>query len=87
MHKALHPRDEGNRLYVSGIERGVTSVKDSVDASRHVDAHEDYWEERGGRLIQPPESILTEQGSIERMKTKMGIKTTVSNFNWLTSDI
>ena len=35
MHKALHPRDDVNRLYVSKKEggRGLTSIEDSVDAS------------------------------------------------------
>ena len=35
MHKALHPRDEANRLSLSKKEggRGYDSIKDSVDAS------------------------------------------------------
>ena len=35
MHKALHPRDDVDRLYVSRIEggRGLASIEDSVDAS------------------------------------------------------
>ena len=35
MHKALHPRDDVNRLYVSRKEgeRGQASIKNSVDAS------------------------------------------------------
>ena len=35
MHKALHPRDDVDRLYVSRKEggRGLTSIEDSVDAS------------------------------------------------------
>ena len=35
MHKALHPRDNVDRLYVSRKERGrgLTSIEDSVDAS------------------------------------------------------
>ena len=35
MHKALHPRDDVDRLYVSRKEegRGLASIKDSVDAS------------------------------------------------------
>ena len=34
MHKALHPRDKGDRLYVTrkGGSR-LTSIQDSVDAS------------------------------------------------------
>ena len=35
MHKALHPRDYVERLYVSKKEggRGLTSIEDSIDAS------------------------------------------------------
>ena len=35
MHKALHPRDDVDRLYVSRKERGrgLTSIEDTVDAS------------------------------------------------------
>ena len=35
MHKALHPRDDVDRLYVSRKEgrRGLAGIEDSVDAS------------------------------------------------------
>ena len=35
MHKALHPRDDVDRLYVPQKEggRGLASIEDSVDAS------------------------------------------------------
>ena len=35
MHKALHPRDDVDRLYVSRKEgrRGLASIEDSIDAS------------------------------------------------------
>ena len=35
LHKALHPRDDVDRLYVSRKEggRGLTSIEDSADAS------------------------------------------------------
>ena len=51
MHKALHPRDDFDRLYVSRKERGrgLASVEDSVDAS--IQRHEDYIEKHEGRLI------------------------------------
>ena len=51
MHKPLHPRDEVGRLYVSRKEgrRGLTSVKDSVDAL--IQRLEDYIEKCGGILI------------------------------------
>ena len=49
MHKALHPRDDVDRLYVSRKEggRGLTSIEDNVDAS--IRRLEDYMEkyERG----------------------------------------
>ena len=51
MHKALHPRDDVDRLYVSRKEggRGLVSIEDSVDVSIH--RLEDYIEKHEGRLI------------------------------------
>ena len=47
MHKALHPRDDVDRLYVSRKEggRGLASIEDSVDASlqrleSYIEKHE-----------------------------------------------
>ena len=47
MHKALHPRDDVDRLYVSRKEgeRGLASIEDSVDTSihrleNHIQKHE-----------------------------------------------
>ena len=47
MHKALHPRDDVDRLYVSKKEggRGHVSIEDNVDASiwrleDYIDEHE-----------------------------------------------
>ena len=51
MHKALHPRDDVDRLYVSRKEggRGLTSIEDIVDASiQHL---EDYIEKHERGLI------------------------------------
>ena len=50
MHKALHPRDDADRLDVSRKEGGrrFTSIEDSVDASIH--RLEDYIEKRGGLI-------------------------------------
>ncbi len=44
MHKALHPRDDVDRLYVSRKEggRGLASIEDTVDAS--IQRLEDYIE-------------------------------------------
>ena len=51
MHKALHPRDDVDILYVSrkGGGRGLTSLEDSVDAL--IQQLEDYIQMRGRRLI------------------------------------
>ena len=51
MHKALHPRDNVDRLYVSRKEggRGLTSIEDSVDAS--IQRLENYIEKHEGGLI------------------------------------
>ena len=51
MHKALRPRDDVDRLYVSRKEweRGLASIEDSVDAS--IQRLEDW--------LQPSERILT----------------------------
>ena len=51
MHKALHPRDDVDRLYVSRKEggRGLTSIEDSVDAS--IQRFEDYTRKQEGGLF------------------------------------
>ena len=51
MHKALHHRDDVDRLYVSRKKggRGLTNTEDSIDAS--IQRLEDYIETHGGRLI------------------------------------
>ena len=51
MHKALHPRDDINRLYVFRKEgrRGLASIEDSVDAS--IQRLEDYIEKHERGLI------------------------------------
>ena len=51
MHKALHPRDDVNRLYVSRKEggRGLASIEDSIDAS--MQRLEDYIGKHDRRLI------------------------------------
>ena len=50
MHKALYPRDDVDRLYVSRKEggRGLASIEDSVDASiqrleDYIQKHEEDW--------------------------------------------
>ena len=51
MHKALHPRDNVDKLYVSREEggRGLAGNEDSVDAS--IQWLEEYLEKYGGGLI------------------------------------
>ena len=51
MHKALHPRDGVDRLYVSRKEggRGLASIEDSVDTSIH--RLENYIQKHEGGLI------------------------------------
>ena len=51
MHKALHPRDDIDRFYVSKKEggRGLASIEDSIDAS--IQRLEDYIQKHDGGLI------------------------------------
>ena len=61
MHKALHPRDEVDRLYVPRKRggRGLARIKDSIDTS--IQRHKYYINKRRGRLI-----IQTTQASTEQ---------------------
>ena len=66
IHKALHPRDDVDRLHVSRKEEGrrLASIKDSVDAS--LRRPEDYIKKHEGRFwLRSPETIQTTQGSTE----------------------
>ena len=47
MHKALHPRDDVDKLYVARKEggRGLTNIEDSLDVS--IQRLEDYVEKCG----------------------------------------
>ena len=51
MHKALHPRDDVDRLYVSRKDEGreLPSIEDSVDAS--IQRLKDYIQKHDGGLI------------------------------------
>ena len=51
MHKALHPREDVDRLYVSRKAggRGLTSIEDSIDAS--IQRFEDYIRKHEGGLF------------------------------------
>ena len=77
MHKALHPRDDVDRLYVYG-GRGLTSTEDSIDAS--IQRLENFIKKRGGKRISATRNN-TDNTNISRTKinkeTKMTRKTTV----------
>ena len=51
MHKALHPRDDAGRLYISRKEggRGLSSIEEAVDAA--IQRLEDYIEKNERGLI------------------------------------
>ena len=57
MHKALHPRDDVDRLYLSRNDggRGLTCIEDSVDAS--IQRFKDYIEKNKRRLITTRKNI------------------------------
>ena len=80
MHKALHPRDNVDRLYVSRKEggRGLASIKDTVDAS--IQRLEDYIEKHERGLITTirvdMDNTIDERMTTTR-KQKMGRKTTL----------
>ena len=64
LHKALHHRDDIDRLYVSRKEGGrrLTSIEDSVDAS--IQRLEDYIEKHGEGLI------IASRNDTDNTKTK-----------------
>ena len=67
MHKALHPRDDIERLYVPRKEggRGLTTIQDSVDAS--IQWLEDYIKKRAEKdWLQWPETIQITLASTEQ---------------------
>ena len=67
MHKALHPRYDVDKLYVSRKEGGreFTSIEDHVNAS--IEQQEDYIEKDRGRLITATRNN-TDNTSINRIK-------------------
>ena len=83
MHKALHPGDDEDILYVSRKEgeKGLTSIQDSVDASRLRLEH--YIKKRGKDWLQRPETIRTTNSNRTKInkKANMGSKTTVWTFS------
>ena len=80
IHKALYPRDDLHRLYVSRREckRGLANIGDSVNASMQRPEH--YREKHGERLITATRNN-TNDTQINRMtitrKKKRGKKKTM----------
>ena len=65
MHKALHPRDDVDRLYVSRKEggRGLASIEDNVDAS--IRRLEGYIKNTMEDSLHPSETILITRWTTE----------------------
>ena len=90
MHKALHPRDDVDRLYVSRNEEGngLAGIKDSVGAS--LQRHEDYIEKYEGWLItairNDTDNAMTNRMTITR-KRKWEEKQLYGRFKRLISNI
>ena len=80
MHKALHPRDDVDRLYVSRKEgrRRLASIEDSVDASIH--RLEDYIGKHERGLITAIRNNTDNTIDNRMTITKMGRKTTLWTF-------
>ena len=79
MHKAVHPRDDVDRLYVSrkGGGRGLASIEDSVDAS--IQRLEDYIQKHEVGLITATRNDAnnTMDNRMTTTREKMGRKTTL----------
>ena len=80
MHKALHPKDDTDRQYVSRKEegRGLTSINDSINAL--IQRLEEYIKKDRKRLITATRNNIenkTNKQTKKQQKTKMGRKTTI----------
>ena len=77
MHKALHSRDDVDRLYVSRKEGGLASIENSVDAS--IQQPKDYIQKHEGGLITTTRNDTenTMNNNDKNKGTKMGRKTTL----------
>ena len=90
MHKALHPRDDVDRLYVSRKEggRGLASIEDSVDAS--IKRLKDYIQKHERGLItatrNETENTMNNRMTITR-KQKWEGKQLYGHFKRLMSNI
>ena len=80
MHKALHPRDDVDKLFVSSKEggRGIASIEDSVDASiqRLEDNIEKYEEGLIRAIRNAADNSMNNRMTITR-KQKWERKTTL----------
>ena len=89
MHKALHPMDDVDRLYVLRKKggRGLARIEDSVDAP--IQLLKDYIEKRGARLITATRNNTdhTRTNRTEIIKKKCEEKQFSGHFKRLTSDI
>ena len=89
-HKALHSRDDVDRIYVSRKEggRGLDSIEDSVDAS--IQRPGDYIQKHRERLIKATrnntENMKTNRTTITRKK-KLEEKPLYRHFKRLISNI
>ena len=73
MHKALHPRDDIDRLYMSRKEgRGHTTIEDSVAAS--IQGVEKYIKKELRKAYYSDQKHTDQQNNY---KTEIGRKTTV----------
>ena len=81
MHKALHPRDDVDRLYVSRKDgrRWLASIEDSVDTS--IQRLEDYIEKHEGRLITAIRNN-TDNTIDNRMTKTRKLKWTEKQLHW-----
>ena len=90
MHKALHPRDDVDRLYVSRREgwRGLVSIKDSADAS--IKRLEDYIEKHERGLItaiKKDSNNMTDDKMTITRKQKWEKNQLYDRFKWLINTI
>ena len=90
MHKALHPRDNVDRLYVSRKEggRGLANIEDSFDAS--IQGLKDYIQKHDGGLItairNDTDNTIDNRMTITR-KPKWEGKQFYGRFKWLINNI
>ena len=88
MHKALHPRDDVDGLYVSRKEggRGLTSIGNSVNASIQLDDFIEKHEELSTAIKNDLDNTMTTKMTITR-KQKWEEKQLNGRFKRLINDI